>query len=88
MKEGILQINASDLRDFFLDLLNEFSSKNENGKNELITANEVCDMLHITRPTLWKWSKTGYLKNIHIGKKVMYKLSDVLKIKNGGYNNG
>ena len=87
MENNFLQIDANDLREFFLEILNEFSCGKKTNEVESITTGDVCKMLNVTRPTLWRWNNSGYLRNIHVGGKTMYKLDDVLKIKNGGRNN-
>lgn len=44
------------------------------------SAKKVCEMLDVTKPTLWRWEKTEYLVPVRIGGKVRYKMSDVKRI--------
>ncbi len=44
------------------------------------SANKVAEMLSVSKPTLWRWEKCGYLKPFRIGGKVRYKMSDVKKL--------
>ncbi len=41
---------------------------------------KVSEMLQVSKPTLWRWEKTGYLIPVRIGGKVRYKMSDVKQI--------
>ncbi len=44
----------------------------------ILTRKEVAIMLGgVSNPTLIEWSKTGYLKSFHMGRKVRYRLADV-----------
>jgi hypothetical protein len=43
---------------------------------------QVAKMLDVTKPTLWRWNKSGYLKPVEIGGKRRYKMSDIKKILN------
>lgn len=43
-----------------------------------ITRKAVCEMLHITFPTLHAWIKSGKLKAYHVGGRTLFKESEVL----------
>lgn len=43
---------------------------------------QVMSRLSVTRPTLWKWNKEGYLRGVKFGKRVRYRESDVLRVEN------
>ncbi len=42
-----------------------------------ITGNKVCEILEISRVTLWQWDKKGITKPIRMGNLKRYKLSDI-----------
>ena len=42
-----------------------------------LTRNEVCELLHISKPTLWKKTKQGEISAITIGRRVLYAESEV-----------
>ena len=77
-------LSLADLREFVTDLL-------ENGiaatpapapveverSRDLMTRDEVCEYLGVTKPTLHRWNKLGYLTNVHVGRKVRYRREDV-----------
>ena len=45
---------------------------------------EICELLHITYPTLWRIEKTGILKSQKVGRKKLYPKKEVnLLIKSG-----
>lgn len=45
---------------------------------------EICNLLHIAYPTLWRIEKSGVLKSQKVGRKNLYSKQDVnLLIKSG-----
>lgn len=48
---------------------------------KLLTADEVCTELKVSRMTLHRWNKMGYLPCIHVGKSVRYRRSDIENFK-------
>lgn len=38
---------------------------------------EVCALLHISKPTLWKKTQSGEITATHIGRRVIYSESEV-----------
>lgn len=44
------------------------------------SVDKVAEMLSVSKPTLWRWEKIGYLKPVRIGGKVRYKMSEVKKL--------
>lgn len=48
-------------------------------EEKIMTRNEVCELLNITKSTLWKRTKTGKLQSYGQGRRVYYKRSEVLK---------
>ena len=52
-------------------------------KEIFLTVDEAVSRLGVSRSTLWRWDKEGYLKKIKRGKKITYRLSDVERIING-----
>ena len=78
-------ISGADLKEFSLALIAEAkaleSCKPEEEK--YLTTDEVCDILHVSSNTLWRWGKSGYLIPCKIGRTPMYKLSDINKLREG-----
>lgn len=77
-------LSLADLREFVTELV-------ENGtaaapapapveverSRELMTRDEVCEYLGVTKPTLHRWNKLGYLTCIKVGSKVRYRREDI-----------
>ena len=82
----LLVISAADLKEFALELMDEFvnSSKFENNTEKYLTTAETMKMLNVSEPTLWRWSKTGYLPKVKLGRKCFYRESDIVKLVEGG----
>jgi excisionase family DNA binding protein len=46
--------------------------------DELLTREEVCQFLNITKTTLWKLTKNGKYKSYGVGNRILYKKSELL----------
>lgn len=44
---------------------------------------EVCAMLHISKPTLWQKTKSGELECVRVGRRVLYSESTIKKYMEG-----
>ena len=90
----LLLIDATDLKEFVTEVkktLSEIDKRKpethfEDNQKNYFTAQEVCRMLSVSMPTLWRWAKAGYLLPIMMGssgrKKRLFRKSDVDKILN------
>ncbi len=47
-----------------------------------LTTDQVCELLSVSRVTLWSWDRKGILESCRIGNQKRYKLSDIEKIMN------
>lgn len=76
-------LSLADLRDFVTELLEQRTTAEAleptdvERPGELMTRDEVCEYLGVTKPTLHRWNKLGYLTNVHVGRKVRYRREDV-----------
>ena len=52
----------------------------------LMTIPETMSLLRVSRNTLHRWSKSGYLRPIKIGGNVRYLKSDIEKLINASQN--
>lgn len=76
-------MTIDDLRDIMREcfvMAQMADEQNKEEKDSLLSENQVIEMLSVSRPTLWRWTKNNYLPKIKIGSKNMYKSSDVQKI--------
>lgn len=55
-----------------------------NEKNPYVTAEWVCDLVHITPATRINYNKKGILKPRHIGSRVLYVKSEVMEAIESG----
>ena len=83
--EQLLVVKASDLKqgieETMYNAIETYFAKPKEEK--LLTASQVATILEVTKPTLWRWDKEGYLKKVMIGGKPRYKESEVMAIREG-----
>lgn len=79
-------VNAQDLKNAIdasiqqvIQELKEDVSKSNN--DNLVPLKEVAETLNVSRCTLNRWNKDGYLVPIKIGRKVFYRQNDINKIR-------
>lgn len=48
-----------------------------NKERATLSVDETITMLGVSKSTLWKWEKAGMLIPLRLGKKVLYKQSDI-----------
>ena len=83
MPNAILQISAGDLCDFAHRLIESATDgarlqiERANLSKELLTIEEVADMLKVSKMTLSRWNLNGTLPKIEIGGKRRYRRADV-----------
>lgn len=83
MPNAILQISAGDLCEFANQLINSATEvarlqiQRADISKELLTIDEVCEMLKVSKMTLHRWDKNGVLKKIDVGGHRRYRRSDV-----------
>lgn len=72
----LIEANKKLIEDVRSSLEKQIREENE---EKYLSANEVCKLINVSKPTLWRWEKIEYLIPIRVGGKVRYKLSDVEK---------
>ena len=83
MPNAILQISAGDLCEIANQLINSATEvarlqiHRADISKELLTIDEVCEMLKVSKMTLHRWDKNGVLKKIEVGGHRRYRRSDV-----------
>lgn len=85
MANTILQVDRSELRAELKELYAEIRMEVERdaitkASERLITPEQAADTLKVSKVTLWRWEKSGYLIPISIGGKKRYRNSDIAKI--------
>lgn len=80
----LIEANKQLVEDLRISLEKQIRDEHE---ERYLSSDDVCDMLNVSKPTLWRWEKIDYLIPIRVGGKVRYKLSEVKQIlddKKGG----
>lgn len=81
-------VSVADLREFFEEVAQQAISQGKADDAQhydvTMTQKEVCKYLGISKATLWRWEKIGYLvPSTRMGARPMYKKSVVEKLKYG-----
>ena len=74
LREEIMRLKAQ---------IQEQKSKDGNSTTGLMSSKDVCQLLGVSLPTLWRWNKAGFLVPLKIGKgkySLKYKREDVNRI--------
>jgi|GEM_PF-2965370 len=48
------------------------------------TPKEACKVLNVTKMTMYRWQKKGFLIPFHVGRKLYYKKAEILNLINKG----
>jgi excisionase family DNA binding protein len=84
MKKQILQIENTNASEFIPKLVGEIKaflkedSQNQKDSEILLTREETAELLSISLPTLWKYTRDGLFPGWRIGSRVRYKKSEIL----------
>ena len=75
-------LSLADLREFVTELVENGTTEAQapaevERTRELMTRDEVCEYLGVTKPTLHRWNKLGYRTCIKVGSKVRYRREDI-----------
>ncbi|MBO4985618.1 MAG: helix-turn-helix domain-containing protein [Bacteroides sp.] len=80
----MLVISAADLKEFVLELLDERKGPSKLTPERFLTITDTVGKYGISKSTLWRWSKIGYLPKVKLGGKCFYLESDIIKLLEGG----
>lgn len=64
-------------------LAEKTSHADDESEEELLTKQQVMDMLSVSSTTLWLWEQKNYLIPVKIGRKVFYRSKDIGNLRNG-----
>ena len=78
-----VNVSVGDLKEFGLALIAEAAARPQEAEEKFLSVDEVCEMLHVSQNTLWRWNRNGYLHSIKVGRTPMYRLSDVNNLRQG-----
>lgn len=79
----LLLITAKDLMEFGRQLITQAKLvvEMENEGEKMLTVEDVCKELKVCKSTLDRWQKAGYLEPVYMGKKRVYRASDIEELK-------
>lgn len=80
-----ITISPADLEEFALTIIDKVkqAQEREQQPESYMTPDEVARVFDVTKNTLWRWDKIGYLKPVRCGRRLHYKRSDVTKLLDG-----
>lgn len=81
----MLLVSPKQLKEAFqkwYEELNSCSIPKKDDEDTLMTAGDVCKMLSISNPTLWRWNRDGILTKKKIGGHIYYRKKDVIALTN------
>jgi len=90
MTSTLIMCDEEQLRKIVADtvrqVMNQAKAEAEATKEmATLTRDEVTELLNVTKPTLWRWEKAGYLIPKKVGKRVLYIRSEVEEmVRKGG----
>lgn len=77
-------VTLGDLMQFAHSLADDIlERKQADDDDTMLTTGQVCEILHVTRTTLNRWDKAGYLKKVYIGGRPRYRKADIDRICKG-----
>lgn len=75
-------ISAEQLQEVAQAAADKVAAQYEAKRNDrMCTPIEAAEILHVTKPTLWRWERSGILKPERIGGRVLYRYSDIVKVQ-------
>lgn len=78
-----INLSVEDLQSLIQQTVEEtISALRESGNKDIVwlSADQVCQRLGITRTTLWRWNREGYLSGTKFGNRIRYAESDVSRV--------
>ncbi len=86
MKVGdLIYASYEDLMAAFEDFHENIRKREqeESKKETYLTCPQVMNLLHVSQPTLSRWAKTGMLPQVKLGRKSMWRSSDISNFLDG-----
>ena len=84
-----ITVSADDLRVFLAEVAQQVINQEkaaQAAKNdvEMLNQAQVCSYLGVSKATVWRWEKIGYLRpSTRMGSRPMYLKTEVERIKKG-----
>ena len=87
-----ITVTAAELKEFATQLIVETKQQleqkdSDNNAVTYLSGEDVMDMLKISKTTLWRWKKRGYLTPVRIGGNDRYLSTDIDRLlQKGGHH--
>ena len=78
-----VMVSLADLKEFVSEMVAEAAAKPVEAEEKYLTTDEVCEILHVSSNTLWRWNKSKYLCSVKVGRTPMYRQSDIDNLRQG-----
>ena len=84
-----ITVSAEDLRVFFAEVAQQVINQEKAAQAarndvEMLNQAQVCSYLGVSKATVWRWEKIGYLRpSTRMGSRPMYLKSEIEKLKKG-----
>ena len=84
-----ITVSADDLRTFFAEVAQQVINQEKAAQAarndvEMLNQAQVCSYLGVSKATVWRWEKIGYLRPAtRMGARPMYLKSEIEKLKKG-----
>lgn len=78
-----VSVTLQDLCEFFDEKVMEALASMKEPEEKYLSVDEVCEALRVSKPTVWRWSKSGYLQPKKLGRTPLFRQSDIDNLLNG-----
>lgn len=80
--QTLIMCSLDDLRTIVTEAIQDAANKFKEAAeaDELLTVDEVSNLLQVDRSTLWRWHRDEYLVPQKVGKRSLYRKSDINKL--------
>ena len=81
MSTQLIVIQPDELLKLIQDALRQMQPSPQEHKEteeKLLTSDELSERLHLSKVTIWKLRRSGKIKSYKLGRRVYFKLSEVL----------
>lgn len=82
-----ITVTPADLQEFASSIvekmMDELSIARAEKDEQYLTPDETAAKLGVSKNSLWRWNKIGYLRHVKVGRKSLYLLSEVEKLLRG-----
>lgn len=76
---SLIMCDEQQLREIIFSMLDEYREELRLKEESFITTEQVCNKYGVSKPTLWRWDKSGKLKAKRLGRKVLYSEASIIK---------